>query len=331
MARTYKRDSRGRFAGGGGSSGSSSGGRKRNKAFTTTTGTFQTRQRNKLAQKRRTKAFSSKATAGRAAKEAYKAASGAARKAGKVASRPTRRVDTSPAARRRASESNVTALTRKQQRASDRVSRLQEEKAKLSRDINRRRGVITGEYRDAAKRQLKKVTKSLETTKRAAAEYSRAGKNARTGPVVPMTPRRARARVDTLRRQVNYQRKNEQDSYDRFGGRQIGPKEKNARAQLSKAISSLSGQRVTFRSVSGANKSQRKRAERTLKESTRRTYNSRTSYRSRGAVFARGTSMQGNLLTGGFSRVASGSLRPISGSTASAKRSKGVSRRARLR
>lgn len=94
MARTYKRDSRGRFAGGGGSSSggkrsgsskaSSGGGRKRNKSFVTTTGSFLTRGRAKVAQAKRTKAFSSKATAGRSAKEAYKAASGAKRKGAKA-------------------------------------------------------------------------------------------------------------------------------------------------------------------------------------------------------------------------------------------------------
>lgn len=93
VARTYKRDARGRFAGGGGiSSGGKrggtskgrSGGRKRNKAFVTTTGTFLTRGKAKLAQARRTKAFSSKATVGRSAKEAWKAASGAARKGAKA-------------------------------------------------------------------------------------------------------------------------------------------------------------------------------------------------------------------------------------------------------
>lgn len=94
MARTYKRDSRGRFAGGGGSSSggkrsgsskaSSGGGRKRNKSFVTTTGSFLTRGRAKVAQAKRTKAFSSKATVGRSAKEAYKAASGAKRKGAKA-------------------------------------------------------------------------------------------------------------------------------------------------------------------------------------------------------------------------------------------------------
>lgn len=96
MARTYKRDSRGRFAGGGGSSGgrkaggtggkarasssgASSGGRKRNKVGGTATGTFLTRQQGKLAQQKRYRQFSSKATAGRSTKEAYKAAARGAR------------------------------------------------------------------------------------------------------------------------------------------------------------------------------------------------------------------------------------------------------------
>lgn len=96
MARTYKRDSRGRFASGGGSSAgrkaggtsgkasSSGGGRKRNKARVTTTGTFLTRGKAKIAQRERTKAFSSKATVGRSAREAYKAQAGAKRKAAKA-------------------------------------------------------------------------------------------------------------------------------------------------------------------------------------------------------------------------------------------------------
>lgn len=88
MARSYKRDSRGRFAGGGGGSsggkrGGGSGGPKRNKSRVTTTGSFVTRQRGKLAQQKRTKAFSSKATTGRAARDAWKKASGEGRKAAK--------------------------------------------------------------------------------------------------------------------------------------------------------------------------------------------------------------------------------------------------------
>ena len=111
MARTYNRDSRGRFAGGGGSSGGSGssggkakakpkasakpkakaktaagGGRKRNKSFVTTTGTFATRLKAKQAQKARTKRFSSKATGpGRDAKAEYKKRAGEARKAAKAA------------------------------------------------------------------------------------------------------------------------------------------------------------------------------------------------------------------------------------------------------
>lgn len=81
MARAYKRDSRGRFAGGGGSSGSrseSSGGRKQNKSRVTTTGTFLTRGKAKVAQQKRTKQFSSKTQAS-GARDAWKKASGRAR------------------------------------------------------------------------------------------------------------------------------------------------------------------------------------------------------------------------------------------------------------
>lgn len=97
--RNQPRDANGRFASGGGSSGGkstragssgstsragSSGGRKRNKSFVTTTGTFLTRGRAKLAQRRRTRQFSSKA-APTAAKLAYKAAARGARIAEKRA------------------------------------------------------------------------------------------------------------------------------------------------------------------------------------------------------------------------------------------------------
>lgn len=101
------RDASGRFAGGGSGggrgggrkpSGTSSrkpaskprkaskpagGGRKRNKSSVTTTGTFATRIRARLAQKERTKQFHSKVAVS-AAKEAWKKANGERRKAGKV-------------------------------------------------------------------------------------------------------------------------------------------------------------------------------------------------------------------------------------------------------
>ena len=163
MARTYKRDSRGRFAGGGGSSGGgnasakpkasgkasgkpkasakpkanakpatsgkpSGGGRKRNKSFVTTTGTFATRIRAKLAQKARTKRFSSKATGpGRDAKAEYKKRAGEARKAAR--SGDARSIG-------RTSKPNVSfaAMERRLKKVSDSAILERREKADMLRD-----------------------------------------------------------------------------------------------------------------------------------------------------------------------------------------------------
>lgn len=89
MARTYKRDSRGRFASGGGGS-SSRGPAKvgRSGPRGGKTGTRAEQRRNAKAQAARTAQFQSRATgAGRSAREAYKAASGAARAAGRQSPR----------------------------------------------------------------------------------------------------------------------------------------------------------------------------------------------------------------------------------------------------
>lgn len=96
MARTYKRDSRGRFAGGGGGSGGGgrtakpAGGGGRSGPRGGKVGTRAEQARAKKAQAARTAQFRGKA-APSAAKAAYKAAQGAARKAGKVAA-PTAKV-----------------------------------------------------------------------------------------------------------------------------------------------------------------------------------------------------------------------------------------------
>lgn len=89
-SRTYKRDSRGRFAGGGGGAGPSGGGGKKSAGAKKGGGLVQ-RQKAKLAAQRQTaaqtqraKAFSSKAQKGRAAKEIWKQDSRAVRSAQKM-------------------------------------------------------------------------------------------------------------------------------------------------------------------------------------------------------------------------------------------------------
>lgn len=74
MARTYKRDSRGRFAGGGGGGGGKKGGRK--KAAAKTKGP----RKSDLAFQKSGKGGGTSVKAGRAAKAAYKAKEGARRK-----------------------------------------------------------------------------------------------------------------------------------------------------------------------------------------------------------------------------------------------------------
>lgn len=84
MARTYNRDSRGRFAsggGGGGGRGPVKVGRSGPRGGKT--GTRSEQRRAAKQQAARNKQFSSKSTVGRSARDAYKAASGAARSAGR--------------------------------------------------------------------------------------------------------------------------------------------------------------------------------------------------------------------------------------------------------
>jgi hypothetical protein len=87
MARTYNRDSNGRFAGGGGSSSGGSAKVGRSGPRGGKVGTRAEQRRAASEQAARSRTFSSKATAGRDAREAYRAAASAARSSARGSSR----------------------------------------------------------------------------------------------------------------------------------------------------------------------------------------------------------------------------------------------------
>lgn len=133
-ARTYKRDSRGRFAGGGGSSGGGSkakasakpAGDGRRGPRGGKTGTRAEQRKAAAAQAARSAEFRGKATAGRGAKDAYKTAArgarmsekGAAKKVGRLRTPRANPVAQRPAVTPRKVDLSMSAIARRRARAS---------------------------------------------------------------------------------------------------------------------------------------------------------------------------------------------------------------------
>lgn len=212
MARTYKRDSRGRFASGGGSSSSStgkkSGGSKpagagdgRRGPRGGKSGTRAEQARAKKAQAARTAEFRGKSTAGRAAKAAYKAASGAVRKAAK--------------ARSAAPRDGIQQAQRALQRSTTRLQRARDTVRELDSSLKKlwKKKASSDERRPVAKK-LERAKRSISRLEDASSRYKtilqreQDRKNyelaKRTRAKAPDTPRTRKNRIRTQQRKVTW-------------------------------------------------------------------------------------------------------------------------------
>ena len=103
-------------------------------------------------------------------------------------------------------------------------------------------------------------------------------------------------RLNTLRRRVQYLRKDQQDfKFDKFGDRYAGPKLAKARRDLTSAIAGARGARVSIRTKSQAQGAQASRRQKLINQANSRIISTKT--------MQRPSSNQSNLLTGAVDRV----------------------------
>lgn len=103
-------------------------------------------------------------------------------------------------------------------------------------------------------------------------------------------------RLNTLRRRVQYLRKDQQDfKFDKFGDRYAGPKLAKARRDLTSAIAGARGARVSIRTKSQAQGAQASRRQKLINQANSRIISTKT--------MQRPSSNQPNLLTGAVDRV----------------------------
>lgn len=342
MARTYKRDANGRFAGGGGSGRVTGGSLKARSSAR--------RSRAKLAGK----AQGDKSLSGSMSRRAQRAAvtrTGKAAAAAKAANRTKlaggRRAGTvgkvrgvqqkrqaKPAVkrqqqpltpsqlrgqRRRASERPEVRLERAQARANRRLQELQATKSSLETALRRRRGKLDEASKKATAQNLSKTNRRIERLKDANALYRQdigtasarrgAMMDYRTGKKVPETDATRRNRLSVLRRRVSYLRKNEVKPTDVWGGEYDGPQLSAARKALTaQATTGMQGMRVTLRSKKQAATAQRSRSNALIEKANATKYG--LPGRGSGGKFGLGTKtvklaivQQGNMLTGKTDRV----------------------------
>gem|GEM_PF-2567888 len=321
MARTYKRDSRGRFAGGGGGSSrpaAKPAPRGRNRLTRDNSGRI-TSQGGDGATARggRLRTASGKQRAVQTARikggggELRSGKGGGKREASKPALTPSQ----IQGARRRASERPEALLGRAQGRANRQLRELQGRKSSLETALRRRRGKLDEAGKRAVAKDLSKTNRRIEKVKQAQAQYRQdigvanmnrgMMMNYRTGKKSPQNERTARNRLSTLRKRVSFLRKDETKSTDKWGGEYDGPKLKAAKKALTaQAASGMRGLRVSIRTKSQATRAQSKRRNAVIKQANA------TKWTGQGGKVGlytkrvrRGIARQGNLLTGGIDRV----------------------------
>lgn len=217
--------------------------------------------------------------------------------------------------RRRSAEKPDAALKRRSERARKRLDQLLDESRSLQTNLNRRRGRIEGNQREAAKAQLRKVEGSIARLRNAVKKYESPTTVVGSGGRAPATPRALEARYRMLQRRVRYVASNQDNfpDYDAVGRAFYGGALKRAQEEMNKAFLDVVGTGVSVRNRT------RRQAASAQRSRTQGVFN--TMARAKGASraapvkpgFRRGVSRQGNLLTGGFERVVSGSLRPLFG------------------
>jgi hypothetical protein len=336
MARTYKRDANGRFAGGGGSTRSGRPAAKpvsrgKNRITRDNAGRIASvggegatarggRLRTAAGNKRAVQTARIKGAGGKLRKPV---GGGQSKKAATTRAATPLTPSQVQGQRRRASEKPVAFLERAQTRNSKRLQDLQSQKSSLETSLRRRRGKLDETSKKAAAASLSKTNRRISRLKDAEAMYrqkigvakmtSGMRMDYRTGKKAPATPTTDRNRLDTLRRRVSYLRKEEPRRYDAQGMAYAGPGLAKARKDLSAAVFSVPGQRVSFRSRGRAVAAQRAKSQKALSSGrTRGTMQNPAEVNMTGnrTTIAIGTSRQGDLLTGGFSKTRTGKPRP---------------------
>jgi hypothetical protein len=225
--------------------------------------------------------------------------------------------------RRRASETPEKAAARRLEKVRFREGQLQDKRRQLESSLNRRRGKLEGDQRRKAATELRKTKISLDRISGARQQYeSTIGRrqfersqnlSRRNRLQAPSNDRTARNRLNMLRRRVSYLRKEESRRYDAQGMAYAGPKLAKARKDLTAAVFSVPGQRISFRSRGRAAAAQRNKARKNLTAArTRGTMRNPAESQLSGTMsrISIGTSRQGNLLTGAFPRTRTGGPRP---------------------